>query len=77
MAEVIRLKLVTFLLPEAYLEGLDKLVGQGLYQSRSAAVRYAVMDLLRRELWRERSIVDEEVVATKKGRAGVPLLPLK
>jgi len=69
--EAIKLKLVTLLLPEAYLEGLDKLVGQGMYPSRSAAIRFAVVDLLKRELWRQereaREAVKEEVVTTRKG----------
>jgi Arc/MetJ-type ribon-helix-helix transcriptional regulator len=45
------LKLVTFLLPEAYLEGLDRLVELGRFQSRSEAVRLAVKELIKRELW--------------------------
>jgi len=45
------MKLVTVLLPEACLEGLDELVRMGMYPSRSAAIRVAVRDLLRRELW--------------------------
>jgi Arc/MetJ-type ribon-helix-helix transcriptional regulator len=45
------LKLVTVLLPEAYLEGLDDLVRANMYPSRSAAIRAAVRDLLKRELW--------------------------
>jgi len=44
-------KLVTVLLPEAYLEGLDELVRANMYPSRSAAIRAAVRDLLKRELW--------------------------
>ena len=31
--------------------GLDELVRQNMYPSRSAAIRAAVRDLLRRELW--------------------------
>jgi hypothetical protein len=45
------LKLVTLLLPEAYLEGLDDLVRANMYPSRSAAIRAAVHDLLRTEIW--------------------------
>jgi len=45
------MKLVTVLLPEAYLEGLDELVRQNMYPSRSATIRAAVRDLLKRELW--------------------------
>ena len=45
------MKLVTVLLPEAYLEGLDELVRASMYPSRSAAIRASVRDLLKRELW--------------------------
>jgi len=45
------MKLATVLLPEAYLAGLDELVRSGMYSSRSAAIREAVRDLLKRELW--------------------------
>jgi len=38
-------------LPERYLEGLEELVRQGRYPSRSEAIRVAVRDLLLRELW--------------------------
>ena len=48
------MKLVTVLLPEAYLEGLDELVRAAMYPSRSAAIRAAVRDLLKRELWTRR-----------------------
>ena len=48
------LKLVTVLLPEAYLEGLDELVRASMYPSRSAAIRSAVRDMLKRELWGRR-----------------------
>jgi antitoxin ParD1/3/4 len=48
------MKLVTVLLPEAYLEGLDELVRAALYPSRIAAIRAAVRDLLKRELWTRR-----------------------
>jgi antitoxin ParD1/3/4 len=46
------MKLVTVKLPEALLEGLDELIKAGMYQSRSAAIRSGVRDLLKRELWR-------------------------
>lgn len=47
-------KLVTVLLPEAYLEGLDELVRANMYPSRSSAIRSAVRDLLKKELWERR-----------------------
>jgi Arc/MetJ-type ribon-helix-helix transcriptional regulator len=46
-----KMKLVTVLLPEAYLEGLDELVRSSMYPSRSAAIRSAVRDMLKKELW--------------------------
>ncbi|MDR2707471.1 MAG: ribbon-helix-helix domain-containing protein [Nitrososphaerota archaeon] len=45
------MKLVTVLLPEAHLEGLEELVRAKMYQNRSAAIRNAVRDLLRNELY--------------------------
>ena len=47
------MKLVTVMLPEAYLEGLDELVRAGVYPSRSAAIRAAVRSLLKLELWQQ------------------------
>ena len=44
-------KLISVLLPEACIEGLDELVKQNMYSSRSATIRVAVRDLLKRELW--------------------------
>ncbi len=46
------LKLVTAKLPEKLVDGIDQLVQGGVYHSRSDAIRAAVRDLLRRELWR-------------------------
>jgi hypothetical protein len=46
-----KMKLVTVLLPEAYLEGLDELVRSNMYPSRSSVIRSAVRDLLKKELW--------------------------
>jgi len=45
------MKLVTVKMPDAYIEGLDELVRDGRYSSRSEAIRIAVRDLLRKELW--------------------------
>ena len=46
------MKLVTVKLPEALIEGLDELVKSTMYPSRSSAIRAAVRDMLKRELWR-------------------------
>jgi Arc/MetJ-type ribon-helix-helix transcriptional regulator len=48
----VHLKLVSFLLPEAYLEGIERLVEFGRFQSRSELVRFAVRELIKGELWR-------------------------
>ena len=45
------MKIVTVIFPEAYLEGLDELVRQNMYQNRSVAIRMAVRDLVKQELW--------------------------
>ena len=44
------LKLVTFLLPDGYLEGIDRLTELGRFQSRSEAVRIAVKEMMKEEL---------------------------
>jgi Arc/MetJ-type ribon-helix-helix transcriptional regulator len=46
------LKLVTVKLQEKLIEDVDQLVKAGHYHSRSDAIRVAVRDLLRRELYR-------------------------
>jgi len=46
------MKLVSVKISEAQIDGVEKLVGVGLYQSRSAAIRVAIRDLLKNELWR-------------------------
>ena len=45
------MKLVTVKLPEALIDGLDELSRSGMYPSRSAAIRAAVRDMLKKELW--------------------------
>ncbi|MHA1638454.1 MAG: ribbon-helix-helix domain-containing protein [Candidatus Thorarchaeota archaeon] len=45
------MKLVTLHVPETYLDGLEKLVDIKLYPNRSEAIRIAIRDLLKRELW--------------------------
>jgi antitoxin ParD1/3/4 len=45
------MKTVTFLLPDSYLEGLHELVRIGMYPGRSAAIRVAIRDLLKKEVW--------------------------
>ncbi len=44
------MKLITVHLPDAYLQGLDKLIDADAYPNRSEAIRVAVRDLLKMEL---------------------------
>jgi len=56
-----RMKLISVKLPEVYLEGIEELVKTGFYPNRSEAIRVAIRDLLKRELWeKQRSINLEE-----------------
>ena len=45
------MQLVTVKMSDIYVKGLDELVEIGMYPSRSEAIRVAIRDLLRRELW--------------------------
>jgi Arc/MetJ-type ribon-helix-helix transcriptional regulator len=59
---------VTFLLPEAYLEGIERLIELGRFQSRSEAVRFAVKEMIKRELWRikaEKTIRETSIAKIK------------
>lgn len=47
------LKLISVKLPEALIEGMDELVKLGMYPNRSAVIRTAIRDLLRKELWKK------------------------
>jgi antitoxin ParD1/3/4 len=44
------MKLVSLKMPDALVEGMDELVRRGLYPSRSAVIREAIRDLLKKEL---------------------------
>jgi antitoxin ParD1/3/4 len=50
------MRVVTICLPESYVEGVDKLIGQNRYPNRSEVIRIAIRDLLVDELWGERKI---------------------
>lgn len=45
------MRLITVKMPEIYVNGIDELVKAGRYSSRSEAIRIAVRELLKRELW--------------------------
>ncbi len=44
---------ITLRVPEAYVNGIDRLVADNMYPSRSEAIRSAMRDLLKRELWQK------------------------
>ncbi len=46
-----RMRVVTICMPESYVEGVDKLIKQGMYPNRSEVIRIAIRDLLVEELW--------------------------
>lgn len=52
---LIEMKLITVNLPEAYVNGIEQLILEKLYPNRSEAIRIAVRDLLKRELWAQKS----------------------
>ncbi len=61
------MQLVTFLLPETYLEGIERLVELGCFESRSEAVRLAVKEIIRRELWISRKTAGNSARTHSKG----------
>ncbi len=45
------MRLIAVHLPEKIVEDIQRLVDKGLYPNRSEAIRNAIRDLLKRELW--------------------------
>lgn len=45
------MKLITLHLPPRFVKELDTLVREGKYPNRSEAIRVAVRDLLKEEMW--------------------------
>lgn len=45
------MKFITLYLPELYIKQLDQLVDERFYPNRSEAIRVAIRDLLRKEVW--------------------------
>ncbi|MEM2863616.1 MAG: ribbon-helix-helix domain-containing protein [Ignisphaera sp.] len=45
------MRIVTVKLPETYIEAIDELVKMGIYTSRSEAIRAAIREMIKRELW--------------------------
>ncbi|MBN1800879.1 MAG: ribbon-helix-helix protein, CopG family [Candidatus Lokiarchaeota archaeon] len=44
------MKLITCHIPEAYIDGIEKLVNENMYPNRSEVIRVAIRDLLKSEL---------------------------
>ncbi|MEM4952205.1 MAG: ribbon-helix-helix domain-containing protein [Ignisphaera sp.] len=53
------MRIVTVKLPEAYIEAIDELVRMGIYTSRSEAIRAAIREMIKRELWSSKSNITE------------------
>jgi hypothetical protein len=49
--EELYMRLIAVHLPERIVEDIQRLVEKGLYPNRSEAIRNAIRDLLKRELW--------------------------
>ena len=47
------MRLVTVHLPRSYIDGLEELVKEHIYPNRSEAIRVAVRDMLKSELWKK------------------------
>lgn len=45
------MRLIAVHLPDRILTDIEQLVNKGLYPNRSEAIRIAIRDLLKRELW--------------------------
>jgi len=50
------MKMITLYLPEPYIEALDKLVNEKYYPNRAEAIRTAILDMIREELWSRKSL---------------------
>lgn len=58
-------KLMSVKLPEAVIEGADELVRRGNYHSRSAVLRAAVRDLLKKELWEAKQVSSQHAQSSR------------
>jgi len=48
------MKILTLNLPETYVKALDQLVAEGFYPNRCEAIRCAIRDLIRVEVWQRK-----------------------
>ena len=49
------MKCITLRLPEPYIRALDSLVDEKMYPNRAEAIRMAIRDLLKAEVWEEKA----------------------
>ncbi|MHA1881424.1 MAG: ribbon-helix-helix domain-containing protein [Candidatus Thorarchaeota archaeon] len=56
------MRLIAVHLPEKLLEDIQRLVSKGQYPNRSEAIRIAIRDLLKHELW-QRSVKPPERIS--------------
>jgi Arc/MetJ-type ribon-helix-helix transcriptional regulator len=54
------MKLISIKLPNAYIDGLNELVEMGIYPSRSEAIRVAIRDMLKKELWNRKEEIKKK-----------------
>jgi len=59
------MRMITLYLPEPYIEALDKLVNEKYYPNRAEAIRTAILDMIREELWSRKSL---KAVRRKNGK---------
>ncbi len=58
------MRIITVKIPDTYIDGIDELVRLGRYSCRSEAIRVAIRDLLKKELW----FSDEELDNVNKSK---------
>jgi Arc/MetJ-type ribon-helix-helix transcriptional regulator len=46
-----KMKLITLYLPEPYLQALEWLINEQYYPNRAEAIRFAIRDLISKEVW--------------------------
>jgi len=55
------MRLIAVHLPDRILDDIQRLVKNGLYPNRSEAIRIAIRDLLKRELWDQSMLPKERI----------------
>ena len=62
------MRIISVKMPETYLDWLDRLVKSGKYSNRSEAIRAAVRELIRRELFgNEKRISSSTIIEGEMG----------